>query len=98
ARATAAQLLIPIVPVAEVAHHPRKALQFSIFISQGHGDNVGPELRTIFPYMPAFTPAMAFCSGPIEFLLRVRDGICLAGIERRYMRADGLISAVAVNA
>ena len=58
--AAAPQLLVPLVTVAKVAHHPGKALQISILVFQGHGDDVGPESRSILPHVPAFIPDMAF--------------------------------------
>ena len=43
ARATAPQFLVPLVPLAKIAHHPRKALQFSAFVLERHRNGVGPE-------------------------------------------------------
>ena len=48
--------------------------------------------------MPAFIPEMTFGRGPTQFLLRLRAAILLAGREKRYVFADGLVFAVAVNA
>ena len=53
ARAAAPQLLVLFVPLAEVAHDSRKALQVAAFISQGHGNDIGPEPRPVFSYVPA---------------------------------------------
>ena len=98
ARTAAAQLLVPFVTLAEVAHDSGKALQFAVLISQGHRNDVGPESRPVLPHVPAFIPEMALGGGPIQFLLSLRAGILLAGIEKRYVLAGGLISAVAVDA
>src|SRR5688572_17790210 len=97
ARATTAQLLIPFVSLTEVPHHSCKALQFSGFISQSHRNRISPKARTVPPHVPAFSAEMAFGSGPIQFMRRRCYGILVAGIEKRFVFASDLISAVAVN-
>ena len=99
ARAAAPQLLVPLVTLAEVAHHPGKTLQFSVFVSERHGNDIGPESRPVLsqpaslrcpnglPPRPASTPPAA-----------VHAESLVAGIEKRYVLADGLIGRIAVNA
>ena len=41
---------------------------------------------------------MAFGRGPLEFLLQPDLESIFAGIEKRYVLADGLIGLIAVNA
>ena len=41
---------------------------------------------------------MAFGGGPLQLLLQLAPESLLAGVEKRYVLADGLIGLVAVNA
>src|SRR5271155_4417102 len=48
--------------------------------------------------MPAFVSEMAFGSGPLQFLARLEAEGVVAGIEKRYIVTEDLLSVVAVNA
>src|ERR1019366_6405325 len=97
-RATAAQLLVPLVTIAKVADDSRKALQRTVFLPQGHGDVIGPKSRPAFSEVPGFVSQMAFGGCPLQVCFKIYAGSLFAGIEEGHMLANGLIAFVAVNA
>src|SRR5580704_3115441 len=98
ALAAAPQLLIPLVTIAEIAHHSRKALQFSGRILERHRNGIRPESRPIFFDLPAFGAHMTFGCDPIELLLHFGRRTTFARIKKRYVLANRLIGLIAVNA
>ena len=94
----APQFLISFVAVAKVPYHPGEALQVSVLVLQGHGDDVGPESRAVFSYIPAFVTEMAVARCPFQFFLHLAGKLVFFGIEHRYVSADGLAAGVLVYA
>src|SRR5580704_4742840 len=97
ARSRFPQLLVPLVALAEIANHSRKTLQFSVFIFERHGDDVGPKSRFVLFQTPAFVPEMALCRGPCQFLAQPDGKRVFGRIEQSHMLAHGLLRSVAVK-
>ena len=97
-RSAEPQFFIPALTVAKVAHHPGKALQIPILVSQRRRHNTGPETYAAFFHLPAFVADMAFTYGPLQlFFQPIREGV-FAGIQECYVLANGFSATVSVNA
>ena len=94
----AAQLLFMGSPPRQVARDLGEAQQLPVCISQRRDDDVGPELRAVFPDAPALVFERAGVCRDLEFVVGQVRGQGFRRIEPREVLADDLVGSVSLEA